>query len=140
MRTIRWIMTTMIIIICYELENIGTIQREESRISFAAKKEKYKFWSPACQKYVFTFYIAFVSSSLGRQCEVLTIAVENRTNILYLVRYMKNLRALNVRCRPKFEMNQISLIQFLSTIDGLVNWLKQPLSTTESNFLRLWIR
>jgi hypothetical protein len=53
---------------------------------------------------------------------------------------MKNLRALNVRCRPKFEMNQISLIQFLSTIDGLVNWLKQPLSTTESNFLRLWIR
>jgi hypothetical protein len=36
-------MTTMIIIICYELENIGTIQREESRISFAAKKEKYKF-------------------------------------------------------------------------------------------------
>ncbi len=93
-----------------------------------------------CQEHVFTFYIAFVCSSLGRQCEVLTTAVENRTNILYLVRYMKNLRALNVRCRPKFEMNQISLIQFLSTIDGLVNWLKQPLSTTESNFLRLWIR
>jgi hypothetical protein len=93
--------------------------------------------------------IAFVCSPLGIQCEVLTIEVDNRTNILYLVRNLKNLRALKVRCKDDLEFCRTNSDwnPLLSTIDDVAKWLKQELPATsctisrdEYLYLKLWIR
>ena len=42
--------------------------------------------------------IILANSSLGYQCEVLSIEVENRTDIVYLINNMPNLRMLIFRC------------------------------------------
>ncbi|CAF3711173.1 unnamed protein product [Rotaria sp. Silwood1] len=83
-------------------------------------------------------------SSLGIQCEVLLIRVEDRATILDLVNRMTNLRALNIKCRddPFNETND----QSSSTEDELVKWLKECLPSTwtiarhPADFVRMWIR
>ena len=42
--------------------------------------------------------IAFAESTLGRQCEVLSIEIEDRNSIADLIQRMSNLRLLNFRC------------------------------------------
>ncbi|CAF1233355.1 unnamed protein product [Didymodactylos carnosus] len=93
-------------------------------------------------------------SPLRIQCEVLSIAVENRTNVIDLISTMTNLRALNVLCRDdtwKEDNNQPS-----SREDELVEWLQHRVPSTctitrsddsiySSRFahfksVRLWIR
>jgi hypothetical protein len=67
-------------------------------------------------------------SSLGIQCEILSTAVENRTNVIDLINTMANLRALNIVCRDdtwKEDNTQSS-----STGDELVQWLQQRLPST----------
>jgi hypothetical protein len=79
-------------------------------------------------------------SSLGQQCNVLLIKVQNRTNILYLIKTMTNLRSLIIQCEDeKQEKN--------STNDELLQWLQDHLPSTysinrdlnEPLKIRLWI-
>jgi hypothetical protein len=68
-------------------------------------------------------------SSLGMQCEVLSITVENRTTIIDLLNTMPNLRALNVLSRDdswKDEDDDSSP----SKNDELVEWLQHRLPFT----------
>ncbi|CAF1374962.1 unnamed protein product [Adineta steineri] len=88
------------------------------------------FNKPAC--------ISLCHSSLGIQCEVLFIQTNDRQNIPYLVKKMKNLRALCVKCNDK------------ATRCNLSSWLRQRLPpncsiSDEANFapsvrVQLWIR
>jgi hypothetical protein len=86
---------------------------------------------------------ALIHSPLGIQCELLTIKVENSTNIILLVNHMKNLRALKVQCGDEISSYQARELEK----DRLVKWLQQNLSLTciisketYSHFIRLWIR
>ncbi|CAF4225929.1 unnamed protein product [Didymodactylos carnosus] len=94
-------------------------------------------------------------SPLGIQCEVLSITVDNRKNVIDLINTMTNLRALNVVCRDdtwkEDDNNQSS-----STEDELIEWLQHCLPSTctitrnddniynsrfiRSRSVRLWIR
>jgi hypothetical protein len=82
-------------------------------------------------------------SSLGIHCEVLVIKVKNRTNILYLINSMPNLRALIVHSQDDVDGNFPSL-----TDDRFVQWLKQNLPSTHSvkrdlrlmKYIRIWIQ
>ncbi|CAF5146539.1 unnamed protein product [Rotaria sp. Silwood1] len=74
-------------------------------------------------------------SSLGKQCEVLSITVKYRKSILYLLRKMTNLRALNFVSQedPWTDRNKDS--SSLSdeddrTDDELIAWLKDCLPST----------
>ena len=79
-------------------------------------------------------------SSIGKQCQVLLINVEQRINIIYLVKHMKKLRALIVKCSMQFQTSERD--------ENLTQWLKQLLPSTcaVSNIteidghIRLWIR
>jgi hypothetical protein len=81
-------------------------------------------------------------SSLGRQCEILFIKVQNRTNILYLINSMRHLRALIVQSRDDNWTNYSSSID-----DPYVQWLEQNLPAMcsikrDSRFvhcIRIWI-
>jgi hypothetical protein len=79
-------------------------------------------------------------SSIGKQCQVLLINVEQRVNIVYLVNHMKNLRALIVKYPVEFQTSR--------TDENLIQWLGQLLPSTcaisditeiDDN-IRLWIR
>ncbi|UJR19556.1 hypothetical protein I4U23_022686 [Adineta vaga] len=50
-------------------------------------------------------------SSLGRQCEVLSITVESRDNVLYLINNMSNLRALRFNIDVQIENNDVKKSQ-----------------------------
>jgi hypothetical protein len=67
-------------------------------------------------------------SPLGIQCEVLSISVENRTNVIDLINTMTNLRALNVLCRDDTRNydDRVSL----SKTDELIEWLQHQLPST----------
>ena len=73
--------------------------------------------------------LALVRSPLGFQCQVLCIAVENRTSILDLIEMMKRIRMLNVLCRddPQSASDHRPLS---STEDELINWLQHRLPST----------
>ncbi|CAF1428295.1 unnamed protein product [Rotaria sordida] len=82
-------------------------------------------------------------SQLGRQCEVLLIKVENRTNILDLIKTMNNLRSLIFQCKDdKWNHKDIS-----SNNDELIEWLHMCLPSTYSiirdkndmSIIRIWI-
>jgi hypothetical protein len=83
------------------------------------------------------------SSSLGIQCEILRISVENRTCVLDLVNKMANLRELIVQCQDDTWMTQSTAIP-----DELSKWLQHQLPTTctirrytqSASEVRLWIR
>lgn len=90
--------------------------------------------------YNYLHCIELTRSSIGQQCQVLLINVEQRTNIIYLINHMNNLRALIVEC-PK-------TLQTTKTEENLIEWLEQHLpstcnisniSKTDDN-IRLWIR
>ena len=64
-------------------------------------------------------------SSLGKQCEVLLIGVENRTNISELTQMMSNLRSLTVQCGDD-KCNQRESIP---ANDEVLHWLSKHLSS-----------
>ncbi|CAF1116807.1 unnamed protein product [Adineta ricciae] len=80
---------------------------------------------------------ALIQSPLGKQCEHLLIEVDKRANILDLVKKMKQLKTLNVRCRDR-----------KSNSDELMKWLQFRLPSTctfakdirSSKDICLWIR
>jgi hypothetical protein len=88
--------------------------------------------------------ITLSRSSLGKQCEILSIGVRNRRNIIFLINTMINLRALNVRCQDDQYGTKISLIED----DDFIHWLQDHLPSTItiereilcSSNIRLWIR
>ncbi len=51
--------------------------------------------------------------SIASQCQVLTIEIENRTNILELIQMMPNLRALSIRCKNDQNHQHDDLIKWL---------------------------
>jgi hypothetical protein len=61
---------------------------------------------------------ALISSPLGRQCEVLSIQVDDRTNIIDLIKRMSNLRALTV----SYKDDELSSVQ-----DEFMEWLQARL-------------
>ncbi|CAF3874115.1 unnamed protein product [Rotaria sp. Silwood1] len=67
-------------------------------------------------------------SQLGYQCEVLLIRVENRMNILNLIKTMKNLRSLIVQCNDDIWNNK----DISSINDELIEWLRMCLPSTYS--------
>jgi hypothetical protein len=67
-------------------------------------------------------------SSLGMQCEVVSIVVENRTNIIDLLTTMPNLRALNVISRDDSWTNENN--NRSSADDELIIWLQHCLPST----------
>ncbi|CAF3833657.1 unnamed protein product [Rotaria sp. Silwood1] len=70
--------------------------------------------------------VALVNSSLGRQCEVLVICVQNRKTILDLTKNIINLRTLIIRCKnDKWNKTELS-----SNLDELVLWLHDHLPST----------
>jgi hypothetical protein len=85
-------------------------------------------------------------SSIASQCQILTIDIDNRTNILELFQTMSNLRVLHVRCRnarnPDGEPRE--------PMDKFVQWLHDHLlfkftysidqSSFHSLFVNLWIQ
>ena len=84
--------------------------------------------------------IELTRSSIGQQCQVLLINVDQRANIIYLVNHMNNLRALIVQC-PSTSSK--------STNRNLLQWLEQHLPSTclisnsaildDDDDIRLWI-
>ncbi len=83
--------------------------------------------------------VDLVNSSLGHQCKYLLINVENRADVLYLIKNMSNLRSLIVRCQCK---------PLLTREDTLYQWLCDNLPSTyvitqyrrhSSLYVRLWI-
>ncbi|CAF2325843.1 unnamed protein product [Rotaria sp. Silwood2] len=83
-------------------------------------------------------------SSLIKHCEVLSIKVQNRLNILYLINSLPNLRALIVQAR---DDNWSWSCYSPSTDDQYVQWLQQNLPSTCSikrdfrfvHYIRIWI-
>ncbi|CAF1356910.1 unnamed protein product [Adineta ricciae] len=84
-------------------------------------------------------------TSLVNQCEVLLIHVENRSEILFLINHMKNLRALYVH--SKVSVDQTNPYYPSIFIDELIQWLKQQLPTSFAispdeyfpSCVRIWI-
>ncbi|CAF3487903.1 unnamed protein product [Rotaria socialis] len=85
--------------------------------------------------------LILANSFIGRECEVLTIRIDDRNIILDLVDKMCNLRALHCECQNDFWMTKASL----SPDDELVKWLRSSLpenysiSQHRSRLLQLWI-
>ena len=82
--------------------------------------------------------------SLARQCEVLSISVQNRFNILHLFHGMSNLQILIVRSED--DPWQGSNYQLTTNVDELLDWLKARLPSTctiqrdpcSPSLLRVW--
>ncbi|CAF1203626.1 unnamed protein product [Rotaria sordida] len=113
----------------YNIEIVSQLtSRSIHRLDFI-KKNTYKknFNSKQCD--------VLINSALGRQCEVLLINVENRINILQLVKNMSNLRSLIVQCKDD-RWN-----------DEFIQWLSYHLPSTcsvsrdrhQTSNIRLWI-
>ncbi|CAF1307401.1 unnamed protein product [Rotaria sordida] len=88
--------------------------------------------------------IVLSRSSLGKQCEVLSIRVRHRRSILFLINRMIKLRVLNIR----YQDNQHESETLLPKSDDLIHWMQCHLSSTiitERELLynydiQLWIR
>jgi hypothetical protein len=85
-------------------------------------------------------------SSLGQQCEILKIGVENRKDILRFVNTMPKLRLLAVSCTYNIEEHLRSKLAIGS---DLIEWLRKRLPSTcsitqhkqnDMNNIELWIR
>ena len=102
--------------------------------------------------------ITLSRSSLGIQCEVLSIRVNNRESIINLVKNMINLRALNVKYDDGINWENLKMKtaahvdechkKARQMIDQLVQWLKDHLPSTYlvvndphygSNVISIWI-
>jgi hypothetical protein len=64
-------------------------------------------------------------SSIGKQCEVLLISVENRTIICELIQIMSNLRSITFQCKE----DKCKYRESLSTNDEVLHWLVEHLSS-----------
>ncbi|UJR19864.1 hypothetical protein I4U23_022997 [Adineta vaga] len=72
---------------------------------------------------------SLIHSPLANQCEVLSISITNRMNLLDLIQKMTNLRALNVICQDDtWEINKDNLTS--SSTDELIQWLIEHLPST----------
>ncbi|CAF0997310.1 unnamed protein product [Rotaria sordida] len=93
-------------------------------------------------------------SSLGVQCEILSIQVKNRQCIIILVKNMINLRALNIKFEHEEDFQEIQwilgdelLIENTSETVEIIQWLKDHLPLTclisidpqSVNGIRIWI-
>lgn len=67
-----------------------------------------------------------ILSSLGKQCEILSIKVENYLNIIQLVKEMPKLRSLNA----EYQSDDFKFDYLRSTTDGLIRWLQHQLPLT----------
>ena len=83
-------------------------------------------------------------TSLGKQCQILSIKVNDRMNILLLIKEMPQLRSLNVEYLPdKHESDLASPYN-----NKLIKWLQHRLPTTcaitrdssRSDTIQIWIR
>ncbi|CAF3665333.1 unnamed protein product [Rotaria sordida] len=72
--------------------------------------------------------IMLANSSLGFQCEVLMIDIENRTNILEFINTMPKLRTLSIRCKND-KMNSYELSE---ANEDLIEWLREHLPSTRA--------
>ncbi|CAF4956942.1 unnamed protein product, partial [Rotaria sp. Silwood1] len=94
-------------------------------------------------------------SSLGVQCEVLSIQVKNRQCIIILVKNMINLRALNIKFEHQEDFQEILwilgdelLIENTAETVEIIQWLKDHLPSTclistdpqSVNGIRIWIQ
>ncbi|CAF1434546.1 unnamed protein product [Rotaria sordida] len=112
------------------------------------QKYNYRFNEKECD--------TLTHSSLGVQCEILSIKVKNRESIIILVKNMINLRALHIQCEDDEYSKYLSLIENVNEShqtnktnkDELIQWLKDNLSSTylisrdpkSIDCIRLWIR
>ncbi|CAF4225264.1 unnamed protein product [Rotaria sp. Silwood2] len=95
-------------------------------------------------------------SSLGSQCEVLSIMINNRESIIYFVKKMINLRSLNVRCEDEKYHKRLAIVkkgnnkysdERVQNKDDLIQWLKHHLPSTclivrnpdLVNYILIWI-
>jgi hypothetical protein len=86
-------------------------------------------------------YLAY--SQLGQKCEVLLIKIENRNNVLDLIKTMNNLRSLIFQCQDDLWINRNST----SIEDEFIQWLRISLPSTylinrdknEQSNIRIWI-
>ncbi|CAF3967201.1 unnamed protein product [Rotaria sp. Silwood1] len=72
-----------------------------------------------------------INSSLGRQCEVFSVHVEDRSNILDLVKTKSNIRALICKLKEEEKKGKGKRISS-SGKDELVEWLRDHLLLTSS--------
>jgi len=83
-------------------------------------------------------------SSIGKQCEVLLISVENRKNICEIIKIMSNLRSLTFQCKD----DKWNYCHSSSTNDELLQWLSEHLSSTfliirdknQTSKIHIWIK
>jgi hypothetical protein len=81
---------------------------------FLVKKCGYYFSKDECRQ--------LICSPLGTQCDVLSVMVYERQNVIYLIEILLNLRVLNIECKDdKYSTG---------TNDKLANWLRNHLSST----------
>jgi hypothetical protein len=87
--------------------------------------------------------IAFSNCILGRQCEVLSIEIEDRKSIIDLIERISNLRLLNVRCRDdRWDYRKIPSSEY-----ELVHWIQNRFPSTftiirnreKSSCIQIWI-
>ena len=86
---------------------------------------------------------ALAYSPLGQQCEVLSIKIENRSNILDLLKTMTRLRSLVVLCKDDTWADRDATV----SKDELIDWLRSNLAVTysvnrdenETSFIRIWV-
>ncbi|CAF1304983.1 unnamed protein product [Adineta steineri] len=84
------------------------------------------------------------NSSLGQQCQTLIIDIIRRTNVLYLINNMSNLRSLTFQCKDDKGPQKI----LPSIDDELIQWFDQHLprtcsisrNKTQSSIIHVWIR
>ncbi|CAF3897083.1 unnamed protein product [Adineta steineri] len=90
--------------------------------------------------------VAFSHSPLGKQCEILTIIVQNKECIIHLINEMNNLRLLIV---DSFDENYVNSVSSYRKCQNLFAWLKLTLPSTikiaeydccHEDRIRLWIR
>jgi hypothetical protein len=89
--------------------------------------------------------VAFSHSPLGKQCEILTIIVQNKECIIHLINHMNNLRLLIV---DSFDENYVASVSSPRKCQNLFAWLKFTLPSTIKiakyecceDRIRLWIR
>ena len=111
------------------IEHITNSIRKLSLQNFSCGKTWRYFTAEQCEQ--------FSQSAIGNQCEVLSIKVQRRCNVVYLVNTMSHLRALNVRCEDDQWTENCQ--------DELVDWLRDYLPsscviTRNDCYLRIWIR
>jgi hypothetical protein len=87
--------------------------------------------------------INLINSPLGRQCEVLLMEFENRTDIIHLIENIPSLRILIFRCQDIV----LNYLKSLSIIKDFIQWLRQHISSktliitdqTGGSKISLWI-